>query len=113
MNGQPGLNRWVPAVVAFGLLLGLYTLTSPVNHSEANDGYAYARLVEAPGWSELCHGQHLLYLPVCKCLYLGARPLGLAERAFPVMVWFSRLCGALAVVLCALLLRRRWVTPEC
>ena len=112
MNGQRGLNRWAPAIVAFGLLLGLYTLTSPGNHSEANDAYDYARRVEAPGWSGLCHGQHLFYLPVCKGLFIGARQARLAERAFPVMIWFSRVSGALAVVLLALLLRRRGAELE-
>ncbi|MCX6997878.1 MAG: hypothetical protein NTV49_12520 [Kiritimatiellaeota bacterium] len=112
MNGQRWLIRCAPAAAAFVLLLGLYTLTSPRNHSEANDAYAYARSVEAPGWSGLCHGQHLLYLPVCKGLFIGARQAGLADRAFPVMIWFSRVCGALAVVFFALLLLRRLADSE-
>ena len=110
MNGQRWLIRCAPAAAVFILLLGLYTLTNPVNHSEANDGYSYARSAEAPGWSGLCHGQHLLYLPVCKALLIGARQAGLADRAFPVMVWFSRVCGALAAVAFAFLVRRRFMT---
>jgi ABC-type methionine transport system permease subunit len=89
------------------LLLGGYTLTAPVNHSEANDAYGYAYSVETATPSQLWHSQHLLYLPTARGLWGLARHAGLADRAFPVMVWFSRLCGVLSVLVLFLLLQRR------
>ena len=100
------------ALVAAALLFGGYTATAPVNHSEANDAYGYAYSVETCATSQLWHSQHLLYFPTARVLWLLARQMGLAERAFPVMVWFSRVCGVLSVLLLFLLLHRRVTAPE-
>jgi hypothetical protein len=97
-------------VSACFLLFGFYTLTSPRNHSEANDALGYALTVEQAPASQLWHSQHLLYFPVAKGLYFVAHHLGLAERSFPVMLWFSRLCGVLAVLVVFLLLYQRNLT---
>ena len=102
---------WGTLTVA-ALLLGGYTLTSPTNHSEANDAYDYAYRVETAATSELWHSQHLLYLPTAQGLFKLAHQLGRADRAFPVMLWFSRICGVLTVLVFFLLLRRRLVLME-
>ncbi|TAN38998.1 MAG: DUF2723 domain-containing protein [Verrucomicrobia bacterium] len=94
------------ALTAAALLLAGYTLTSPVNHSEANDAYGYAYSVETTATSQLWHSQHLVYFPTAQGLFFFARQAGLADRAFPVMVWFSRICGVLSVLILFLLLRR-------
>ncbi|MCX7007870.1 MAG: hypothetical protein NTY53_11600 [Kiritimatiellaeota bacterium] len=89
------------------LLLGFYSLTNPRNHSEANDAFNYALTVERPPGEHLWHSQHLLYFPTAKLLFGAAQKAGLADRAYPVMLFFSRVCGALAVLIAFLLLRRR------
>ena len=90
---------------AFLLLLGFYTLTNPRNHSEANDALGYALTVEQTPAAQLWHSQHLLYFPVAKLLFVGAQKTGLADRANPVLMGFSRVCGALTVLAVFLLLR--------
>lgn len=96
---------------AFLLLLGFYALTNPRNHSEANDALGYALTVEQAPAAQLWHSQHLLYFPVAKTLFVAARKCGLADRANPVLILFSQVSGALAVLAVYGLLRRRRVAP--
>ncbi len=96
---------------ALSLLLGFYTLTNPRNHSEANDALGYALTIERAPADQLWHGQHLLYFPAAKLLYAAAQKTGMADRAYPVLICISRVCGALAVLAVFLLLRRRGLAP--
>ena len=102
---------WLAPAAASLLLLGFYTLTAPVNHSEANDAYGYAKSVETATPGQLWHSQHLLYLPVARALFSWAHGMGLADRAYPVMVWFSRICGVLSVLVFFLFLKR-WLATS-
>jgi hypothetical protein len=97
---------------AFLLLLSFYTLTNPRNHSEANDALGYALAVERAPADQLWHSQHLLYLPTAKILFTAAQQAGLTDRAYPVMLFFSRVCGVLIVLVAFLLLRRRGVALQ-
>ena len=103
---------WLGLIAAGLLLWGGYALTAPVNHSEANDAYGYAASVETASWPQLWHAQHLLYLPAAQAFFHLVHNLGLATRAFPVMVGLSRVCGVLAILVFFLLLKRRLVEPE-
>ncbi len=104
-------NTGFALAAAFLLLLGLYALTNPRNHSEANDALGYALTVEQAPPAQLWHSQHLLYFPAAKLLFVAAQKAGLADRANPVLILFSRVCGALAVLAVFLLLRRRGSAP--
>lgn len=84
-------------------VLVLLVVTPPVgNHSEAEDAFLYALQVESLPYSSLWHPHHAVYHPLMKTFY----NLSGAERSFPVMQLFSRLCAAGAVVLFWLLLGR-------
>jgi hypothetical protein len=97
---------------AFLLLLAFYALTNPRNHSEANDALGYALAAEQAPAAQAWHSQHLLYVPAAKLLFAAAQKTGLADRANPVLILFSRVCGALAVLAVFALLRRRQVAPS-
>lgn len=105
---RPGISG---AAGGAGLLavaaLVFFLVTSPANHTEAEDAYFYARAVEQAPWASLPHPHHALYLPLMRGLYRAANGLGLVERSFPVLALFSALCAAAAVGLFALLAERR------
>ena len=105
-------NTAFALAAAFLLLLGFYALTNPRNHSEANDALGYALTVEQAPAAQLWHSQHLLYFPAAKILFVAARQAGLADRANGVLIVFSQVCGALAVLAVFLLLRRRGSAPS-
>jgi hypothetical protein len=79
----------------------------PENHTEAEDAYYYARMVESGRGAELYHRHHLLYLPVGRALLTGARAAGYAGRALPVLIVWSVVAGAVTVTSLAILLGRR------
>jgi hypothetical protein len=92
------------SIFIFSAVLGFLLSTVPANHSEAEDAYAYAWQAQQQGTSnELFHAHHLLYLPLMR----------LAVRALPfwsslsVLTGVSAVCGALTVLLVAVLLRGR------
>ncbi|MBP7275542.1 MAG: hypothetical protein KBA51_05000 [Kiritimatiellae bacterium] len=93
----------------FFIALAFLALTVPENHSEAEDAYYYARMVESGSGAELIHGHHLLYLPVGKALLGMLRTAGYGGRALPVLIAWSVIAGAASVALMASLLRRSGV----
>jgi hypothetical protein len=93
-------------LIFFGSLIFL-ALTVPENHTEAEDAYYYARMVESGRGAELYHRHHLLYLPVGRALLTGARAAGYAGRALPVLIAWSVVAGAVTVTSLAILLGRR------
>jgi len=91
----------------FLALLGLFLLTAPANHTEAEDAYEYARQAEQGRGVELFHFHHLLYLPLMQGLFRLLQDAGYAGRAFPVLMGISMVCGALTICLFTSLLARR------
>lgn len=95
------IRRFTPVAV-FAAVLVFLLWTAPVNHSEAEDAYYYARMARQGAWSELFHAHHLLYLPLMRAV------CGVAQKAdcFSALTGVSMLSGVLAVCLFAALLRR-------
>ena len=91
----------------FLAVLGVFLLTAPANHTEAEDAYQYARLAEQGRGAELFHFHHLLYLPVMQGLFRLLQGAGYAGRAFPLLMGVSMVCGALTVCLFTSLLARQ------
>ncbi len=91
----------------FGFLavLVVLLLSAPANHSEAEDTYYYARMVECGEWGDMFHGHHLLYLPMSRLLYSSAQVMGYEGRALPLLVGISMISAAVAVCLFSALLR--------
>jgi len=100
------MNGRFKTIALFAALLGFFVLTVPVNHSEAEDAYYYARMAEQGMSSEMFHAHHLLYLPLTRIVFHVAQLTGYAGRTFPVLTGISMISGALAVCLFAALLRR-------
>ena len=73
---------------------GLYGLTIPGNHSEAEDAFAYARTVEGQDAAAAVHPHHVLYGPIQVVIYRALRLAWPSLRAFPVMVGVSLFCAA-------------------
>lgn len=100
------------AVVAFVVLAGFYVLTSPSNHSEADDALWYAWDVEQAAWPVLFHPFHVIYLPVARLAWRAVHALGGPERAYSTLIVLGALASAGAVLLSwDLLVRRLGVTP--
>lgn len=97
-------------LLIFFAALAFLALTVPENHTEAEDAYFYARMVESGRGAELFHRHHLLYLPAGRALLAGARAVGFAGRALPVLIAWSVIAGAATVTALAALLGRggRW-----
>ncbi len=105
------MKGWKPILLFLGTLL-FFVLTAPENHSEAEDTYYYARMVEQGEWSEMFHQHHLLYLPLARGVFRVVQ----AERALPVLIALSMIAAAGVISLFAAMLRRDgrsplWVLP--
>jgi len=87
--------------------LAFLALTVPANHTEAEDAYEYARLVEQETGAPLFHVHHLLYLPLVQGLFRLLQRDGYTGRAFPVLLEISVVCGAHVFSLFTELLYRR------
>lgn len=107
VRGIPAARRWI--FIFLGSLAFL-ALTVPENHTEAEDAYYYARMVESGCGAELFHRHHLLYLPVGRAIFRAARWAGYEGRALPVLIAWSVAAGAVCVTIMAALLRSsvRW-----
>ncbi|MBL7114467.1 MAG: hypothetical protein ISS35_01765 [Kiritimatiellae bacterium] len=107
MSAKPDTThfRWLPALI-FATVVIAYVLSVPQNHSEAEDGYAYALTVET-GDGALYHPHHVMFVPITRGLYRTYQFLGGTARAFDFMVWQSILSGACAAVLFFILLGNR------
>ena len=100
------MNRILKPILFFAALLGFFVLTAPVNHTEAEDSYFYARMAEQGAWSEMFHAHHLIHLPLMRLIFRAVQFAGYTGRSFPVLTGVSMVSGALAVCLFAALLRR-------
>lgn len=97
-RGEWILARRIALIGGVVLLAALYIFTSPANRTEADDAFWYAWDVETQPWSGLLHPHHLLYLPIARVTWLAVRFLGVADRAYPVMVAAGAVAAAAAVV---------------
>ncbi|MCC7300583.1 MAG: hypothetical protein IT583_05845 [Verrucomicrobia bacterium] len=100
----------------FCAVAAFLTLTAPSNHSEAEDTYYYAQMVERGGWSEMFHRHHLLYLPVARGIYRLAQRVGFEGRAMPVLIGLSIASASAVICFFSVMLRRSgagrwWVVP--
>ncbi|MDP6630906.1 MAG: hypothetical protein QGH42_13650 [Kiritimatiellia bacterium] len=96
----------VAAVVLGALFLGLYALTVPENHCEADHAFHYAWDVENAPLYEALHHHRLLYVPLAKAVHAGVRILNDEVRAYPVMIGISMVAGAIAMAFIFLTFRR-------
>jgi hypothetical protein len=72
------------------LLIVLYSLTAPANHTEAEDVYDFSRRVEQGSFADQAGVNRLLALPVFGVAYHAAQMLGYSGRAFPFMIIINR-----------------------
>ena len=100
------MRGWLKNLFVFGAVLCFFALTVPANHSEAEDAYAYAYLVEQGTVPELFQMHHLLYLPFARGVFFAVHKAGIAARALPVLIAISMVSGALGVCFFAVILRR-------
>ncbi len=96
----------VAAVVLGALFLGLYALTVPENHCEADHAFHYAWDVENAPLHAALHPHRLLYIPLAKAVHAGVQLLNNDVRAYPVMIGLSMLAGALAIAFIFLTFRQ-------
>ena len=86
---------WLSAL----LLIILYSLTAPSNHSEAEDVYQFAKSVEQGTFSDQASVNRVLALPVFRIAYKGAQLLYYSGRSFPLMIFLNRLLAVTCLVL--------------
>jgi len=86
---------WLMAV----LLLGVYALTAPQNHSEAEDVYQFAKVVEQGNFADQAGVNRVLALPLFSIAYKGAQLIGYSGRAFPFMIFLNRLLAVASLLL--------------
>ena len=81
------------------LLWLFYLLTAPQNHSEAEDVYHFAQVVEQGTFAEQAGVNRVLALPMFGTFFEGAKALGYSGRAFEWMIGVNRLLavGCLAL----------------
>jgi hypothetical protein len=94
------------AIVLGVLFLGVFLITVPENHSEADNAFRYAWDVEHAPLHETLHRHHVLYVPLCKVVHAGVRVLNSDARSYPVMIGLSMLAGAVALAFLYLAFRR-------
>jgi hypothetical protein len=73
------------------LLLAIFCVTAPDNHSEAEDVYDFARRVEQGTFAEQAGVNRVLALPVFGVVYKAAQAVGYTGRAFPLMIFINRM----------------------
>ena len=81
------------------LLLIIFSITAPQNHSEAEDVYDFAHQVEQGTFSDQAGVNRVLALPVFGVAYRGAQTLGYSGRAFPFMIGMNRLLAVASIIL--------------
>lgn len=91
----------------FAALVLFFLISFPGNRSEADDGFHYAYLVKTQGWAHLLQPRYLLFLPVCKVLYLLTR-----LDPYLLMCVLSSLCSAGTLLLCYRFLSRVMQLPR-
>ena len=98
-------------IPSFFLFLFLFFLTTPENHTEAEDAFEFAFKVEKGELKDLIHPNHLIYLLLMRGFYFLIRQIGLVERAYPLMVFLSSIFGSLTVTVFISLLQNRLRIP--
>lgn len=104
--GKKIVSNILPALALFVFIAIVYACSVPANHSEAEDAFDYAWEVENNTVSDLFHTNHLIYRPAMRMLWLGAKTAGYTGRAYPLMLAFSVIAGALSAALFFIFLRR-------
>ena len=110
-----GLKKIMGWSVAL-LLIVIYSFTAPKNHSEAEDVYQFAKVVEQGTFADQAGVNRVLALPIFGAAYKGAQWLGYSGRAFPFMIFINRLLAVVCLVLfydvLSLMYRRRPACPS-
>ena len=83
-----------------------FIVVMPENHSEAEDAFEYARIIEKESGSILYHPHHLAYLPIQKAVYMGLKKVGYLGRSYPLAQSISIVSGALSLLLFFAIARR-------
>ncbi len=81
------------------MLLAIFCFTAPQNHSEAEDVYQFAKVVEQGSFAEQAGVNRVLALPIFGTLYHSAQMLGYSGRAFPFMIFINRLLAVGSLLL--------------
>ena len=81
------------------ILFAVYALTAPQNHSEAEDVYHFAKVVEQGSFSEQAGVNRVLALPMFGTFYRLAQEVGYSGRAFPFMIFVNRLLAVSTLLL--------------
>jgi len=76
-----------------------FIVIMPGNHSEAEDAFEYARVIEQESGRILYHPHHIAYLPLQKAIYVGMKKMGYLGRAYPLAQAVSMVSGAFALLL--------------
>lgn len=77
----------------------IYAITSPANHSEAEDVFDFALKVEQGRFADQAGVNRLLALPAFGVAYHAAQTLGYNGRAFPFMIFINRLLAVVSLLL--------------
>ena len=85
-------------ILGFLLILLFFALVAPGNHSEAEDAFEYARLIEQGQGAQLFHPHHLLFLPLEQGVFKLAQGLGYTGRSYFVAQAVSMVSGAIALL---------------
>ena len=93
--GSKKLMSWSVAL----LLIVIYSITAPKNHSEAEDVYQFANVVEQGTFADQAGVNRVLALPMFGIAYKGAQWLGYSGRAFPFMIFINRLLAVACLFL--------------
>ena len=83
-----------------------FIVIMPGNHSEAEDAFEYARMIEQESGRTLYHPHHLTYLPLQQALYRGAKSLGYEGRSYPLAQSISMISGAISLLFFFAIVRR-------
>ncbi len=95
---------WVLAAALGLAALLLYLRVQNVLYSF--DAVGYAAVVENGTVQQLLHSHHVLYNPICRLAYAGARLLGYDGRALGPMHFLNALAGGVGVAFMFLLCRK-------
>ena len=86
-------------ILLFVVVVFSYWNTDINNHTEADDAFEYAHMVEVDNHELLYHPHHLIYGPASKTVYKGMQAMGYDGRAYSLLVFISSLSAAGAVFL--------------
>ncbi len=108
------MKKYIIPALLFSIIWSIYALTAPANHSEAEDVYQFAKVVEQGTFADQVGVNRLLALPMFGAAYRAAQVVGYSGRAFPFMIFINRLLAMGCVLLFWKLVsyRRRPACPE-